>query len=274
MNYQLQGFLCSFGIHIVLISLVFTIAGTYASMNKPLVIDLSLLDSVKDLSPGDSAGGYSPGVTKEPESNKPCDVKKEEPIATPRRNELDKPRPALKTDNELKVPEIKPVPSVESEGPVPIASSARQADDLAGTQATEQADSLSSNLPGISSPGGEGGGELGRGAAGAARGEGAGNSGEAVRGYLSEHFAYIREIIQKNITYPPRARRMGWQGNVIVSFIIRPNGTVADIKIAESSGFEVLDTNVVKTIKCVAPFPKPPVEAEVRMPITYRLGGT
>jgi len=39
----------------------------------------------------------------------------------------------------------------------------------------------------------------------------------------------------------------------------------------ESSGFEVLDSNVIATIKAVSPFPRPPVKAELHVPIIYRL---
>ncbi|HJX32100.1 MAG TPA: energy transducer TonB, partial [Thermodesulfobacteriota bacterium] len=78
-------------------------------------------------------------------------------------------------------------------------------------------------------------------------------------------------IIQENITYPARAQRMGWQGKVIIDFIILENGSASNIKIAKSSGFEVLDDNVIKTVESVAPFPKPPVKAELRVPIIYRL---
>jgi protein TonB len=108
--------------------------------------------------------------------------------------------------------------------------------------------------------------------AGVGGGGGGGASAEQLKmRYLSEHFAYIKDIIQQNITYPQRARRMGWQGKVVASFVILENGQAAGIKIAQSSGFPVLDNNVVATIKEVAPFPKPPVQAELHVPIIYRL---
>ena len=39
----------------------------------------------------------------------------------------------------------------------------------------------------------------------------------------------------------------------------------------ESSGYELLDSNVVDTILDVQPFPKPPVKAEIVLPVTYAL---
>jgi len=89
--------------------------------------------------------------------------------------------------------------------------------------------------------------------------------------YMKEHFAYIKEMIQRNISYPARARKMGWTGRVVVSFVIHETGQVSNEKIVASSGFDLLDNNVISTIRTVAPFPRPPVRAELRVPITYRL---
>lgn len=89
--------------------------------------------------------------------------------------------------------------------------------------------------------------------------------------YLREHFAYIRDLILKNLTYPPVARKNGWQGKLKIAFIIRENGRVENIRIIESSGYGVLDRNVVDTIHEVQPFPKPPVRAELVIPVAYVL---
>ena len=56
--------------------------------------------------------------------------------------------------------------------------------------------------------------------------------------YLKEHFLYIKDSIQGNISYPRIARKMGWQGRVLISFIICKDGSVKDIRIIESSRSE------------------------------------
>lgn len=89
--------------------------------------------------------------------------------------------------------------------------------------------------------------------------------------YLKEHFLYIKNNIQNKISYPRMARKMGWQGKVIISFIVCEDGSVKDIQIIESSGFKALDKNAVEVIRKVAPFPKPPVAAELIIPIIYKL---
>jgi protein TonB len=101
---------------------------------------------------------------------------------------------------------------------------------------------------------------------------GTGNSEEKARMiYLKEHFGYIRNTIMKNLSYPHMARKMEWEGKVTVSFVVCENGYVENLKVLETSGFGLLDKNAVETIKKVSPFPKPPVRAELIMPIVYRL---
>jgi protein TonB len=88
---------------------------------------------------------------------------------------------------------------------------------------------------------------------------------------MREHFVYIRDLIVKNLKYPPAARRLGWKGAVTVSFVVLENGLARDIKIVKSSGHDILDQAVVKTIQQIQPFPKPPAKAELTVPIVFRL---
>ncbi|HPD61118.1 MAG TPA: TonB family protein, partial [Thermodesulfobacteriota bacterium] len=190
-------------------------------------------------------------------ASKVLEPEKPKPVERPKR--VQKIRQLGKKADESSEPKI--VTPVEQRGLVPIASA-----EVPKTQP------LTETLPGD-------GGQLARGT-GVGEGGGLGGSGDGTGGisadalrkkYLSEHFAYIKKIIQENIIYPPRALRMGWQGKVVVGFIILENGNANNIKIVESSGFDILDTNVIKTVEAVAPFPKPPVKAELRVPIIYRL---
>jgi protein TonB len=89
--------------------------------------------------------------------------------------------------------------------------------------------------------------------------------------YLKEQYLYIRERIVTSISYPPLARKMGWCGRVKIIFVVCEDGGVDNARVVESSGFTLLDTNTIDTVKKAAPFPSPPVRAEIRMAITYRL---
>ncbi|HOI17984.1 MAG TPA: energy transducer TonB [Geobacteraceae bacterium] len=89
--------------------------------------------------------------------------------------------------------------------------------------------------------------------------------------YLAEHFAYIRDIIEKNLTYPPLAERNGWTGKVVVYFSVQRDGQVRDIRIVKSSGHDILDEKVIETIRKVQPFPRPPVPAGLKIALSFGL---
>jgi TonB family protein len=89
--------------------------------------------------------------------------------------------------------------------------------------------------------------------------------------YLKAHFSYIKDLIHKHLIYPAMAKKMGWEGKVIVSFIISSGGNAKDIMLSKSSGHEILDDNALKAVRIAAPFPKPPVEAQIIVPVLYQL---
>ena len=89
--------------------------------------------------------------------------------------------------------------------------------------------------------------------------------------YLKEHFIYIRNLITQQLVYPPMARKMGWSGKVVVAFVIAEDGAVHNIRVVESSGFSILDRSAVETVRTTAPFPNPPVRAEIIVPIYFQL---
>lgn len=84
-------------------------------------------------------------------------------------------------------------------------------------------------------------------------------------------YGYLREAIQREISYPAVARKMGWEGRVVVAFVILTDGAVRDVRVVRGSGFSVLDRNAVEAVRSASPFPRPSAEAEVRTPIVYRL---
>lgn len=127
--------------------------------------------------------------------------------------------------------------------------------------------------PGTGGAGGTAGGSGAGSGTGTGSGCGSGGIGEGGKAaYLKEHFAFIRELIMKNLIYPAPARRMGWKGHLTVSFVICEGGSVENIRIVRSSGHKILDENALSTVKKIQPFPKPPVRAEIVIPIEYRLG--
>jgi len=86
-------------------------------------------------------------------------------------------------------------------------------------------------------------------------------------------FAWIRDAIQHAIAYPATARRMGWEGKVVVVFQLLSDGSVRDVRVVQGSGHAALDRGAIAAVRNASPFPFPrsPVEAEVITPVVYRL---
>lgn len=90
-------------------------------------------------------------------------------------------------------------------------------------------------------------------------------------GPAERSFAFIRENIMRNITYPERARRMGWEGKVLLSFVVLENGTVEALKIVNSSGFRALDENAKEAVLKTRFSQSIPYRMAVVLPVEYRL---
>jgi protein TonB len=89
--------------------------------------------------------------------------------------------------------------------------------------------------------------------------------------YLKEHFAYIRDLIAKRLSYPAIFRDMGWSGRMVLAFVVAEDGSVLTVQVRNSSGYPALDRCAVDTVRSIAPFPRPPVAAEIVMPVHFRL---
>lgn len=84
-------------------------------------------------------------------------------------------------------------------------------------------------------------------------------------------FAWVRDAIQRAIAYPATARKMGWEGKVVVSFQLLSDGSVRDVRVVQGSGYAALDRGAIEAVRNASPFLRSPVEAEVITPVVYRL---
>ena len=90
--------------------------------------------------------------------------------------------------------------------------------------------------------------------------------------FLIEKLSLISQIVQNNINYPYIARKMGWEGKVLISFVLTKDGKISFLTIEKSSGYKVLDENAIDTIKKVSKyFPLPPLDVKIKIPISYKL---
>jgi periplasmic protein TonB len=88
--------------------------------------------------------------------------------------------------------------------------------------------------------------------------------------YLSKHLSQIRNLINQNVKYPTRARKLSIQGIVTVKFKINSNGTVENITILD--GHKFLQKATIKAIQNASKyFPKVTKSIEIQIPIEYKL---
>ncbi len=88
--------------------------------------------------------------------------------------------------------------------------------------------------------------------------------------FLKKHLSEIRALINKNIKYPKRARKLNIQGIVSVKFKILKNGKLGEIQIL--SGHKFLKKSTIQAIKNASiNFPKTTTDIDIKIPISYKL---
>jgi len=90
----------------------------------------------------------------------------------------------------------------------------------------------------------------------------------------ADDYLQIAARLRSAISYPSRAREMGWEGKVLVAFRLKTNGMVADVRVVSGSGYRLLDDSAMTAVRQAAPFPPARREAELILPVQYSLRGT
>jgi TonB family protein len=67
-------------------------------------------------------------------------------------------------------------------------------------------------------------------------------------GSVEKDFPFIAETLNRRFKnrYPDRARRMGWEGEVLVSFIINENGIIRDLQIVKGAVHQIFNDDAMK----------------------------
>lgn len=87
-----------------------------------------------------------------------------------------------------------------------------------------------------------------------------------------EDFSKVIAAVKKHKNYPSNARRMRHQGVVEVRFLLKTDGSIDELKVSKSSGFESLDKGAIENIlKASSEFPKPKEARYLRFPIAFTL---
>ena len=223
---------------------------------KPIAIDLAMTEPAS--SP--AAGGKAKSPQKQTYGEPKRVVSRMRAMNKPLLTQALPPAPAVTAAALLSAP-AQPAPTEHQSGARMAASPAIF---------TAQATAAGTDSNPMGSGGGRSPGTAGHATGGAGVAPGP-SAGSMKKRYLKEHFAYIRDLILKNLVYPQAARNMGWSGKVVVTFVVSINGGVDKIKVLAGSGYEVLDRNAVETVRKAAPFPRPPISVELVLPIGYNL---
>ena len=88
--------------------------------------------------------------------------------------------------------------------------------------------------------------------------------------YLDKHLAQIRELINKNVKYPQKAKKLSIEGIVIAKCKILEDGTIENIEIID--GHKFLQNATIEAIQEASKnFPKTNQSIEIQIPIEYKL---
>lgn len=268
MRYQFKAFQFSLAFHALILFIFLGMnTSSVAPTSNVIIVDFSVEDSIN----GENSGAGSPeDVGAKPEHKPKIKERKQEVIC----------KETEKKEKQLEIAESKeviiPTPTLDTQiqtsGEVAILADTEPTDYQYESLRSIQANFSTSKGDALKSRSG-GGGQAGK-STGLTSRSGYGNSDSDMlykSRYLKKSFSYIRDMIQKKVNYPEFARQMGWEGRVTISFIVSVTGSAKDIKIKQSSGVDILDRSAIEAVKNASPFPEPPVEAKIIIPITYKL---
>ncbi len=86
----------------------------------------------------------------------------------------------------------------------------------------------------------------------------------------------IRTRLSQHLRYPPLAHHRGWQGEVLLGFAVGFDGRLSHIRVARSSGYDVLDKSALDSLQRVGQLTVDGLSlaapiSELRLPVIYRL---
>jgi protein TonB len=88
--------------------------------------------------------------------------------------------------------------------------------------------------------------------------------------YVDKNLALIRSLINQNVKYPSKAKKLSIEGIVVVKFKILEDGRVENIEIIE--GHALLRSSTIEAIEEASKsFPKSEMSIEIQIPIEYKL---
>jgi protein TonB len=85
----------------------------------------------------------------------------------------------------------------------------------------------------------------------------------------------VRSLLTQYLNYPPRARKRGWEGEVLVGFRVDADGRLGNVHLARSSGYSLLDESALAALSRIGiiPLTGSPhfTPMELQLPVLYQL---
>jgi periplasmic protein TonB len=261
MKYQMKAFQMSLAFHALIIILLIAMSNTLPHGDNLIVIDFTIEDAERS-----AVLINKPAETVHPSVHQQQKVKREEAEITQHAPEIVKSSfiplpPAHQERQQMAIPDVRVPFSAQSENISESVKNDKKYD--ANQNALSKNNNAAAFLKDTAGKHKDTMTETGKNAENISR--------AGVPVYLKTNFSYIRDIINRHITYPRLAKKMGWEGKGKISFIITVNGDIKDIQVIESTGREILDRNAREAVRNASPFPRPPVDAKIIMPVLYRL---
>jgi periplasmic protein TonB len=88
----------------------------------------------------------------------------------------------------------------------------------------------------------------------------------------------VRSDLARHFDYPWFARQRGWQGDVLLAFVVRPDGQLGEMRVERGSGFALLDQAALDSLRRVGRIPEAADwlggrEIAMHVPVLYRITG-
>ena len=96
-------------------------------------------------------------------------------------------------------------------------------------------------------------------------------SKQELRGLLKGYYNHLNLLMASKRNYPRSARRLGIEGKVLIELVINRQGVITSVKIAKSSGHEMLDRAAITQVSQMKKVPSFPQQINKRS-MTFRIG--
>ena len=165
--------------------------------------------------------------------------------------------------------------AAKSTAPASDSSEEKRVEPGNAKEATDGGEAGTNKAVGGKESGNERAGSGGAGTGGAGSGE-QGLSDDVRAGLIRGYSQSIYRVVNREKTYPRLAKRMGQEGTVTVEIMVDSTGRILKVRVANSSGSEILDEAARDLFQSLDQLPAPPkklawTKKKLQIPLRYSL---